>query len=153
LDWDHNKIIFAQYKTGKPVELPLLAEIGEAVVNYLRYARPVSNFQEIFLSARPPYRPMTRSSINGAISQIMRESGVDISQRKFGPHSMRHSLASRLLSNGISLPVISEVLGHEDTKNTMEYLRIDVSSLIKCSLDVPLVDNDFYNQKGGVFYA
>ena len=153
IDWDHNKVIFTQYKTGKPVELPLLAEVGEAVVNYLQYARPVSDFQEVFLSARPPYRPMTRSSINGAISQIMRASGVDISQRKFGPHAMRHSLASLLLSNGISLPVISETLGHESTASTMEYLRVDVSNLMKCTLDVPPVAPGFYEQKGGVFYA
>ena len=153
IDWEHNKIILTQYKTGKPVELPLLAEIGEAIVNYLRYARPVSDFQEVFLSARPPYCPMTRSSINSAISQIMRESGVDISHRKFGPHSMRHSLASRLLSNGISLPVISESLGHNNTKSTMEYLRIDVLNLMKCTLDVPPVSSGFYEQKGGVFYG
>ena len=153
IDWEHNKIILTQFKTGKPVELPLLAEIGEAIVNYLRYSRPVSDFQEVFLSARPPYCVMTRSSINGAISRIMRESGVDISQRKFGPHSMRHSLASRLLSNGISLPVISESLGHNNTKSTMEYLRIDVLNLMKCALDVPPVAPGFYEQKGGVFYG
>jgi len=152
IDWEQNKLILIQFKTGKPVELPLLTEVGEAIVNYLRYARPVSDFQEVFLSARPPYCVMTRSSINGAISRIMRESGVDISHRKFGPHSMRHSLASRLLSNGISLPVISESLGHNDTGSTMEYLRIDVLNLMKCTLEVPPVSSGFYQQKGGVFY-
>lgn len=153
IDWEHNKLIFTQYKTGNPVELPLLAEVGEAIVNYLRYGRPVSDLQEVFLSARPPYRPMSRSSINRAVSGIMNGSGVDISGRKFGPHSMRHSLASRLLSNGISLPVISETLGHNNTQSTMEYLRIDVANLIKCTLDVPLVTPAFYEQKGGTFYV
>lgn len=153
IDWDHNIIAFTQYKTGKPVELPLLTEVGEAIVNYLRYARPISDCQEIFLSARPPYRPMNRYSINSAISKVMRESGVDISNRNFGPHSMRHSLASRLLAKGVSLPVISESLGHSNTLSTMEYLRVDVSSLIKCTLDVPLVAPEFYEQKGGVFYG
>jgi len=152
IDWEHNKIILIQYKTGKPIELPLLAEVGESVVDYLRYSRPVSEFQEVLLSARPPYCPMTRASINKVISQIMRTSGVDISQRNFGPHSMRHSLASRLLSNGISLPVISETLGHNNTKSTMEYLRVDVSNLMKCTLDVPPVSSGFYEQKGGLFY-
>lgn len=153
IDWDHDKITFIQYKTGKPVELPLLAEVGESIVNYLRYARPLSGYQEIFLSARPPYRHMNRCSINSAISNVMRESGVDISNRNFGPHAMRHSLASRLLAKGVSLPVISESLGHSNTLSTMEYLRIDVSSLIKCVLDVPLVALDFYEQKGGLFYV
>jgi integrase len=153
IDWDHNRIMFVQYKTGKPVELPLLTGVGEGIINYLQYARPVSNFQEVFLSARPPYCPMGRYAVNGAISKIIRGSGVDISQRKFGPHSMRHSLASRLLANGVSLPVISESLGHSNTISTMEYLRVDVFSLIKCVLDVPLVATDFYEQKGGFFYV
>lgn len=153
IDWDHNKIVFTQYKTGKPIELPLLTEVGEAIINYLQYARPISDFQEVFLSARPPYCLMNRYAVNSAISKIMRESGVDISQRKFGPHSMRHSLASRLLANGVSLPIISESLGHNNTISTMEYLRVDVLSLSKCSLDVPLVAPNFYEQKGGVFYG
>jgi len=153
IDWEHNKINFTQYKTGKPVELPLLTEVGESIINYLQCARPISDLQEVFLSARPPYCSMGRYAVNNAISRIMRESGVDISQRKFGPHSMRHSLASRLLANGVSLPVISESLGHDNTLSTMEYLRVDVSNLSKCSLDVSLVAPGFYEQKGGVFYV
>ena len=153
LDWDHNVIAFTQYKTRKAIELPLLTEVGEAIVNYLRYGRPVSGHPEIFLSARPPYRPMFRWGINSAISRIMRESGIDISGRKFGPHAMRHSLASRLLANGVSLPVISESLGHDSSLSTMEYLRVDLSSLMGCALNVPLVNPAFYEQKGGLFYG
>ena len=153
LDWDHNVIAFTQYKTRKAIELPLLTEVGEAIVNYLRYGRPISGHPEIFLSARPPYRPMFRWGINSAISRIMRESGIDISGRKFGPHAMRHSLASRLLANGVSLPVISESLGHDSSLSTMEYLRVDLSSLMGCALNVPLVNPAFYEQKGGLFYG
>jgi integrase len=130
VDWDENKIILTQYKTGRRIELPLLAPIGEAIVNYLKYARPVSGLPEIFLTAVAPYCPMTHIGLNSIITRIMRASGVDISQRRFGPHSMRHSLAGQLLKNGIPLPVISETLGHE----------------------VPIVNSKFYEQKGGVFY-
>lgn len=90
---------------------------------------------------------MYRWGINSAVSRIMRESGVDISNRRFGPHAMRHSLASQLLANGVSLPVISESLGHKNTLSTMEYLRVDLPSLMKCALDVPLVNPAFTNRK------
>ncbi|MDR0605272.1 MAG: hypothetical protein LBG80_13295 [Bacteroidales bacterium] len=50
------------------------------------------------------------------------------------------------------MPVISEVLGHEKTQTTMNYLRIDIVSLMRCTLDVPNVSLEFYNQKGGIFY-
>ena len=66
---------------------------------------------------------------------------------------MRHSLACCLLEDGTSYPVISESLGHASTEVTMNYLRIDLNSLMKCALDVPPVSDDFYMQKGGAFYV
>lgn len=152
IDWDTNRIILIQAKTGNPIELPLLPAVGEAIVNYLKYARPVFGLSNIFLTACAPYRPMNRIGLNGVISRIMQGSGVDISKRRFGPHSMRHSLASKLLKNGISIPIISSALGHESTQTTMEYLRIDTKNLMKCTLEVPIVNPNFYDQKGGTFY-
>jgi integrase len=152
LDWDNNKIILSQYKTGREIELPLLGDIGEAIVNYLKYARPVSDLPEIFLTASASYRAMNHIGLNGIMARIMQGSKVDITRRKFGPHSMRHSLASQLLNNGVSLPVISETLGHERTQTTMEYLRIDMKNLAKCTLEIPIVKQEFYEQKGGAFY-
>jgi len=90
--------------------------------------------------------------MNSIISRIIKGSEVNITNRKFGPHAMRHTLASRLLNNGISLPIISETLGHEKTQTTMNYLRIDIKSLMKCTLEVPAVNPKFYNQQGGIFY-
>lgn len=152
LDWDRNIICLTQSKTKKVIELPLLTDVGEAIINYLKYGRPVSGLRQVFLTACAPYRPVNRLVINGAVSRTIMASGVDITGRKFGPHAMRHTLASQLLLNGTSLPVISETLGHSDTQATMNYLRIDINNLMRCSLDVPPVSASFYRQKGGVFY-
>lgn len=152
IDWDKGVITLYQYKTKNPVELPLLKEVGEAIITYARDARPKSNLKEIFLTASAPYRPMTRISLNGVVTRIMQASGVNTAGRRFGPHSMRHSLASNMLKKGAALPTISSVLGHESTQATMEYLRVDVTNLKECVLDVPLVNEAFYHQKGGAFY-
>ena len=152
LDWDNNLIRLTQYKTKQEVELPLLSNVGDAIINYLQYARPVSPEPTVFLSACAPYRPINRLIINGAISRIIKASKVDIRNRKFGPHAMRHTLATRLLSNGIPLPVISETLGHTTTQTTMKYLRVDINNLKRCAIEVPVVGQGFYQQKGGVFY-
>jgi len=151
-DWDKNLIHLSQYKTKREIELPLLVDVGESIINYLKYSRPVSDLPQVFLSVCAPYISVNRLIINGAISRIIKASGVDISSRKFGPHAMRHTLASQLLRNGTPLPIISEALGHSDTQVTMSYLRIDLRNLMRCSLDVPLVPIAFYEQKGGVFY-
>lgn len=151
--WKENVIRLFQYKTGKPIELPLLADVGNAIFDYLKNGRQRSYSHHIFLSERAPYRPMSRCSINNAVSCLVKASGVDTRYRHHGPHSMRHSLASCLLEDGTSYPVISESLGHATTEVTMKYLRIDLKSLMKCALDVPPVSDDFYMQKGGAFYA
>ncbi len=152
LDWDNNLIRLTQSKTKREIDLPLLSDVGDAIINYLQHARPVSLAPNVFLSASAPYRPINRLIINGAISRIVKASKVDIGNRKFGPHAMRHTLASRLLSNGIPLPIISETLGHTNTQTTMKYIRIDINNLQRCVLEVPLVGKDFYEQKGGMFY-
>ncbi len=153
LDWQGNLICLIQQKTRKIVELPLLTDVGEAIISYLKYGRPLSELKQVFLTATAPYSSINRLVINGAISRIIRASSVNINGRKFGPHAMRHTLASQLLRNGTSLPVISETLGHSDTQVTMNYLRIDIKGLMQCALEVPLIPLNFYEQKGGVFYG
>ena len=152
LDWENSLITLQQCKTGKEIELPLLTEVGEAIINYLKFGRSRSSSPHVFLSARAPYRPMTGAAVSSAVRQIIDGSGISIGERKQGPHSMRHSLASRLLENSVSLPVISESLGHKTTETTMAYLRIDIKALRECALDVPSVTEEFYNQKNGTFY-
>jgi len=88
-----------------------------------------------------------------AIQDIITKSGVDTSGKHHGPHSLRHSLASAMLKEGSMMPVISESLGHRSTQTTLAYLKIDISSLLKCALPVPEIDDSFYMQRGGAFYG
>jgi site-specific recombinase XerD len=152
INWKESKITLVQYKTKEPIELPLLAEVGNAIIDYLRHGRPESSSDHVFLSSRAPYVEATRTMVSGIINDVISKAGVSVKYRHHGPHSMRHSLASTMLRNGVSFPVISETLGHKYTASTMKYLRIDVSSLQKCALPVPPVDECFYQQKGGAFY-
>ena len=152
INWKESKITLVQYKTKEPIELPLLAEVGNAIIDYLRHGRPESSSNRVFLSSRAPYVEATGPMVSGIINDVISKAGVSIKYRHHGPHSMRHSLASTMLRNGVSFPVISEALGHKYTASTMKYLRIDVESLQKCALPVPLVDERFYLQKGGAFY-
>ena len=152
IDWENSTITLSQLKTGKKIELPLLVDVGEAIIDYLKYGRKRSESPSIFLYSRAPFTAMTNAAVAGTLGRTVDASGVDTAGRKHGAHSMRHSLASRFLENQESIPVISEALGHQSTTTTMSYLRIDVESLRKCALNVPLVDTSFYEQEGGVFY-
>lgn len=152
MDWEHSTITFSQFKTGKEIELPLLATVGEALIDYLKYGRKRSESERIFLYTRAPFSAMNNDAVSSAIGRVIEASGVDTTGRKHGAHSMRHSLASRFLENKEPIPVISEALGHQSTTTTMSYLRIDITSLRQCALDVSPVAFNFYEQKGGAFY-
>ena len=152
IDWSGNEISLTQYKTGNPIKLPLLSDVGNAIIDYLKYGRQNSSSPYIFLAHKPPYDSITSSIVSDAIRKVIKESDISADGRRQGPHSMRHSLASSLMKYGTPMPIISEVLGHESTDTTMTYLTIDVTSLLKCALPVSAVSDDFYQQKGGFFY-
>ncbi len=153
LHWDSSTIEINQYKTGKELTLPLLADVGNAIVDYLKYGRPLSDEPYVFLTGRPPHGHFPTSNVvTHVVQRAFRRAGIDIKDKKFGPHSLRHTLGFRMLQESIILPVISEVLGHESTESTRYYLRIDLKSMQQCMLEVPSVAIDFYMQKGGVFY-
>ena len=51
-----------------------------------------------------------------------------------------------MFENNITIPVITQVLGHENGETTNYYLRIDLTSMSKCILEVEEVDNNFYKR-------
>ena len=138
LDWTNSKIVLTQQKTKKKLELPLLAEVGEAIIDYLKYGRPESVLQYVFLHVIAPFDRLYKSTLHSIVTQYIRLAGISNKPpRKHGPHALRHSLAAVLLEKKIPLPVISEVLGHESVESTRYYIRVDMNSLMQCAIDVP----------------
>lgn len=100
INWQNSLIALSQFKTGKAIELPLLAEVGESIIDYLKYGRKSSDSQRLFLYTRAPFTPMSGAAVANTISHIINTSGVETTGRKHGAHAMRHSLASRFLETG-----------------------------------------------------
>jgi site-specific recombinase XerD len=151
--WDRSLIELGQNKTGKRIELPLLTELGNAIIDYLKFARPKSKEPYVFLRAKAPFTRLYSAAITSIVHKNLVHAGINIENRRHGAHALRHSLAGVLLEKKTLLPVISEVLGHGSTESTKYYLRIDSTSLKQCALVVPPVLQKFYTQKGGIFYA
>ena len=150
--WEQNTIRLVQYKTGKEIELPLLPEVGNAIIDYLKYSRRPSDEPFVFLTACSPIIPITPGVVGNRVQHAFANAGLYTKNRRHGSHALRHSLAGRLLERQTVLPVISEVLGHQNTGSTNFYLRVDLTSMRQCALDVPEVLSSFYSQKGGIFY-
>jgi integrase len=67
IDWDNSSITLFQFKTGKEIRLPLLAEVGKAIIDYLKYGRKHSESEKIFLFTRAPFSPIKNSAVSSAI--------------------------------------------------------------------------------------
>lgn len=136
IDWETQTISRIQQKTGNVLGLPLFNDVGEAIIDYLKNSRPESNSDHVFIQHKPPFTHFGGSAVGSMVNHLIWKAGLKTGKRKCGSHALRHSLASRLLENDVPLPVISEILGHTNTKTTMEYLRIDVERLRACALEV-----------------
>jgi site-specific recombinase XerD len=68
--------------------------------------------------------------------------------KKHGAHSLRHSLASNMLKKNISMPIISTVLGHQNTASTKVYLSVDIDKLGQCPLPIPALHTNHYRIRG-----
>ncbi|HBV96308.1 MAG TPA: hypothetical protein DEF36_04595 [Desulfotomaculum sp.] len=137
LHWEHDTIEFVQYKTKVFNQLPLLENIKYALIDYLKNGRPESDFDYVFIGIKNGGKPLTNTCVHHTVSKYFKKAGVDISERKHGPHAMRHSLASSMLHNNTPMHVIKEVLGHSNINTTRMYLNIDVDTLRKLALEVP----------------
>lgn len=147
IQWEKNLIVLYQQKNQARIELPLLCEIGEAIIDYLKYGRPSSDLPFIFLRVTSPYDRLNRSTLHSIVCFYLRRADIHYEkERKHGPHALRHSLVGILLEKKTPLPVISEVLGHKNTESTRFYLRIDMNSLRQCALEVPPVSHSFYER-------
>jgi site-specific recombinase XerD len=137
IDWTHDRLQIHHSKTGMHSELPLLRAPGEALLAYLRKARPKSNTQrEVFLRALAPYRALHGGSLWSVLEPRLKAAGV-VPQGKRGPHAFRHAKAAALLRSAVPLKVIGDVLGHRSATATMAYLKLDVEQLRGIALEVP----------------
>lgn len=139
IQWENNTIELIMQKTGKALILPLLEDVGMAIIDYIKYVRPATSSPVVFQTCNAPIQPISASGMSSIVKKAAYIASIDTSpNRPFGPHTMRSTLASAMLAEEVPLPVISGILGHSDTRTTQEYyLRIDKKQLQRCALDVP----------------
>ena len=147
IDWDKNTISLNQQKTGVPVVLPLLSSIGNAIIDYLKHGRPNTDAHQIIVAHESSKRgkKLSEETIHSIVTKHMRKANIrNWEQKKHGPHSLRHSLAANLLKKNVSIPIISTVLGHQNTESTKVYLSVDNTRLKLCALPIPALNTTIY---------
>ncbi len=151
IDWDNNVIRFNQHKTGNPVEFPLLASVGNAIIDYTKNGRSAINTPEVIVAADSARKgkPLSSPTIHSIVTKYMRLANIkNWENKKHGAHSLRHSLATNMLKKNISMPIISVVMGHQNTATTKVYLSIDTEKLRQCVLPIPTISSFHYRTEG-----
>ena len=136
IDWRGRTIQIVQCKTRQPLTLPLTDEVGIALADYLRRARPTSPCRQIFLRRMAPIAPLSLPGMSNTLRHASRAAGVRLEATGF--RCLRHALALRLLRQGSSLKGIGDILGHRSPASTSEYLRLNVEDLRQVALPVPI---------------
>ncbi len=141
LDFENNRISITQQKTGKPLTLDILPDVGWALIDYLKNGRPDAECDNVFLRHTHPYKAFTRGE---TMQYMLRQYALSAGIWKAGTekhcsfHMLRYSLASDLIQQGVSLTAISGILGHSELNVTTLYARLDVPQLKACALEVPV---------------
>jgi site-specific recombinase XerD len=127
IDWANARVQVAG-KGRREVRLPLPQEVGDAILAYLRARRAVVGCDWVFLRSRAPWRPLAESScVSCIVKRAIARAGVSAPTR--GAHLLRHSAATAMLREGISLPSIGIVLRHRSVETTSHYAKVDVELL------------------------
>jgi site-specific recombinase XerD len=135
IDWDNGRITI-RCKGGRWTQLPLPADVGEAIAIYLRSARPRCICRHVFLRHRAPLRGFAHSiTVSTIVRRALIRAGID-SARK-GAHLFRHTLATDLLRQGASLDEIGELLRHRSPNTTALYAKVDLTALRTLALPWP----------------
>jgi integrase/recombinase XerD len=124
IDWQAGELV-VRGKGGRADRLPLPDDVGRAIAAYLRRGRPASPLREVFLRDRAPVAPIAAGTVASTVRRACRRAGV----AEVGSHRLRHTAACTMVSAGVPLVQVAQVLRHHSLQSTAIYARVDLDRL------------------------
>lgn len=135
IDWENARITIRS-KGGRWAQLPLPADVGEALALYLRHGRPSCSCRRVFIRDRAPRAGFANSiAVSTLVMRALKRAEVESVHK--GAHLFRHSLATDMIRQGASLDEIGELLRHQSPNTTAIYAKVDLSALRPLALCWP----------------
>ena len=125
IDWRRGEIT-VRGKGSRYDRLPLPADVGQRIVDWLHDGRPqAAQGRTVFVRAQAPYRALTSNAVTTVVACAGRRAGLGL----IGAHRLRHSAATAMLRSGGSLTEIGQTLRHARPLTTAIYAKVDVGAL------------------------
>jgi site-specific recombinase XerD len=135
IDWQTGCLTI-RGKGAHVAQLPLPADVGEAMAEYLQRGRPKGRSRSLFLYVKAPLVGFRGQYVVGDIVERAMDRAGIVSPRK-GAHQFRHSLATDMLRRGASIAEIGQVLRHRSAQTTEIYAKVDLVALRALALAWP----------------
>ena len=133
IDWEKECLKITQNKTGKEIEVPLLANTSNALATYILKARPKNDSNTLFLTSRNPIKQMIPYSLNNILRKYCKKVNI-FKERKESYHSLRRSFCTWLSQDLISVDLIAECAGHSNVHTAERYISVS-PLMVQCCLD------------------
>jgi site-specific recombinase XerD len=125
IDWRRGEITVGG-KGNRHDRLPLPADVGQKIVDWLQDGRPqAAQGRAVFVRAQAPYRALTSNAVTTVVVCAGRRAGLGL----IGAHRLRHSAATAMIRAGGSLTEIGQTLRHVRPLTTALYAKVDVEAL------------------------
>ena len=126
IDWKNGKIALCG-KGRRHEWLPLPQDIGDAILKYIQSGRPPLKIEQIFTKVDAPLGPLTRATVTHIARSALRRAKIKAPIN--GAHVFRHSAATAMLREGVSLSGVGAVLRHRSPSTTAFYAKVDLGLL------------------------
>lgn len=149
IDWQENKLYIVQHKNDEPLVLPLIAEVGNALMDYILNERPKPEQKNpyVFLTSVAPYRRLEHAY--RPCRNLLELSGAEPVQGKHkGSHLYRDNLVHRMLQNKVTHQVITDSLGHKSKEADKSYITMEPEMLRQCALGLGLIGPHCWKEGG-----
>lgn len=145
------KVRITQKKTKQFLTLPLLAEVRDAIDDYINHVRQNTADDHVFLNVANN-DPITSANVGKIVEMTITASGIDTTNKRRGSHSLRSSLATALIAEGNGYATVQQVLGHSDIRSTKAYAEVSVEQLRPYAIPVPAPSGYFKEilEQGGM---
>jgi len=149
IDWRNGEIRITQSKTIESLALPLTADVGTAIRDYIMNGRAESSLPHVFLRVNAPFSKISNSILHGQFNKYRALIGL----HKCPFHDLRRALGSNMVISGVPVTTVAQVLGHTNIDSTKQYISLDSVHLKECALDFTGIEPDvisvFDVYKGG----